>query len=111
MTIEQVAALAWGAVKDQDDPVFHLCHVDHRNKLTYHAQSVRDSGIAGDAFEAKVKEVLAEPAERLHPAPIQITDETTVASVSPDITEPEPADDHKQKRTTKAAKALTKKEK
>ncbi len=109
LTIEQVAALAWNLTKDDADPLFHLCQKTHQDKLVYHAQDVQRGGPADDAFEAKVKDVLANPdaarlemAEKLYPTPIEITPETTVENVSLDIQPPQ---------KSKAATPKTKKEK
>ena len=61
LTIEQVAAISWDLMKPDDDPLFHICSIDHQQKLVYHAQNVKSSGIANDEFERQVKEVLADP--------------------------------------------------
>ena len=60
-TIEQAAALAWDLVKAETDPPFSSCLLDHQQKLIYHAQNVQRGGPADDAFELKVREVLADP--------------------------------------------------
>ena len=60
-TIEQAAAMAWDLIRADNDPPFSSCTIDHREKLIYHAQNVQKSGLASDAFEQKVKDVLANP--------------------------------------------------
>lgn len=61
-TIEQIAAMAWDLVKADDDPPFSNCLLDHQQKLIYHARDVQRTGRADDVFEAKVAEILDDPA-------------------------------------------------
>ena len=64
-TIEQAAALAWDLVKDDDDPLFQDCQIDHRNTLVYLAQNVKATGLAATPFEQKVKAVLLDPEQAI----------------------------------------------
>ena len=81
-TIEQVAAMAWDLVRADDDPPFSSCTIDHREKLIYHAQNVQKSDLASDAFEQKVKDVLANPGAAIA--------ELKARAVVPVVAEPEP---------------------
>lgn len=101
-SIEQVAVIAWNWSKAGDDPPFHLCTQDHREKLVYHAQGVAKGGAVTTPFDKAVRDVLTNPAKvaaELAPKPIEITPETTVIAVSPDIAPPEPAKPTKAKRS------------
>lgn len=64
-TIEQVAAIAWDLVRDDADPLFEGCTVDHRSTLIYLAQNVASSGLAQTGFEQKAREVLGDPVAAL----------------------------------------------
>ena len=104
-SIEQVAAIAWNWSKAGDDPPFHLCTQDHREKLIYHAQNVAKGGAATTPFDKAVWDVLTNPAKvaaelapKPEPKPIEIAPETTVIAVSPDIAPPEPAKPTKTKK-------------
>lgn len=100
-SIEQLAALAWNGSKADDDPPFHLCAQDHREKLAYHAQNVVKGGAVTTPFDRAVRDVLTNPAKvavELAPPPIEITPETTVVAVEPTIAPPEPAKPIKTKK-------------
>lgn len=62
-----IAETAWNDTKAEDDPDYANTAADHRRKLDTAVQAIRESGnadIAGlEAFEERVKELLAEEAE------------------------------------------------
>lgn len=64
---KNIAETAWNETKAEDDPDFNAVTPDHRAKLNYTVQTVRETGNADivglEAFEAKVKELLADEKE------------------------------------------------
>lgn len=62
-----IAEIAWNDTKAEDDPAYNDCAADHRAKLDTVVQAVRATGNADvvglEAFEERVRELLAEEAE------------------------------------------------
>jgi len=98
-TIEQVAAMAWDVSKEPADPPFHLCQVDHRERLVYLAQNVAQSGVAESPFEQQVKATLRNPDETL--AELRAKYEPVA---EPEVVEPEPVAEVPVKATKKKGK-------
>lgn len=64
LAINDVAAQAWNNTKDEADPAFNDCILEHRQKLITHAQSVADKGVpieGASAFEKEVAALLKDP--------------------------------------------------
>lgn len=62
-----IAEVAWDETKREEDPLYNAVAPDHRAKLDTAVQTIRESGNADivglEAFEERVKELLAEEAE------------------------------------------------
>jgi len=93
-SIEQLAALAWNGSKADDDPPFHLCAQDHREKLAYHAQNVVKGGAVTTPFDRAVRDALA-GLVRLAP---EVAPQAATVAVEPTIAPPEPAKPIKTKK-------------
>jgi len=89
-TIEQIAALSWDLMKPDDDPMFSGCHKDHQEKLIYHARDVQKTGIAGDDFERKVAEVMANPEAAIAEIRAKIEPPVNLVNDPPFANDPEP---------------------
>ena len=57
-TIEQVAAIAWDLLRDDDDPMFSHSLKDHQESCVYAAETVASSGIGETPYEKQVLRVL-----------------------------------------------------
>lgn len=57
-TIEQVAAIAWDLLRDDDDPMFSNTLKDHQESCVYAAETVASSGIGETPYEKQVLRVL-----------------------------------------------------
>ena len=62
-----IAETAWNDTKAKEDPIYADTAADHRRRLDTVVQAIRESGNADvvglEAFEGRVKELLAEEAE------------------------------------------------
>jgi hypothetical protein len=56
---QALAAAAWNDTKDEADPVFVDCALDHKNRLIYEAGCVARGGAATSVFERRVAEIIA----------------------------------------------------